>query len=379
MDTCDVVIVGGGPAGSTCAAVLCQAGLDVLIIDKAVFPRDKVCGGWITVQVAEELGLDVEAYAHDRLIQPLTGFVTGIIGGPPVETHFGQPVSYGIRRREFDHYLLARCGARLRLGEPVKKIVRFGDRWIIDDVVSAPVVIGAGGHWCPVARHLGARPGRREGAVAAREIEFTMNARQRAECRVDAGTPELYFCSDLAGYGWCFRKGDVINVGLGRLDNHGLSEHAAEFCDMLQRQRRISRDFPGKLPGHAYLLYTDSTRKLSGDGMLIIGDAAGLAYAQSGEGIRPAVESAILAANVIIEAAGDYSDQNLASYAERLAARLGVRGERNLADRLVPGSVRRALAGYLMTTHWFNRHVVLNRWFFHADDAPLVSGLASPS
>ncbi len=66
MNTCDVVIVGGGPAGSTCAAVLCQAGLDVLIIDKAVFPRDKVCGGWITVQVVEELGLDVEAYTKEH-------------------------------------------------------------------------------------------------------------------------------------------------------------------------------------------------------------------------------------------------------------------------------------------------------------------------
>ena len=350
-----------------------------MVIDKAVFPRDKICGGWITVPVAEALGLDVEEYARDRLIQPLTGFITGIIGGPPVETRYGQPVSYGIRRREFDHYLLEKCGARLRLGAPAKKFVRVGRRWIIDDVVSTPMIIGAGGHWCPVARRFGARPGRQEGAVVAQEIEFTMNERQRAECRVDAGTPELYFCPDLAGYGWCFRKGDVINIGLGRLDNHGLSEHVAVFCDMLQRQQRISRDFPGKLPGHAYVLYEDSTRRLSGDGMLIIGDAAGLAYAQSGEGIRPAVESGVLAAEAVIEAAGDYGRENLAPYAERLTARLGARGKQDIVDRLVPGAARRALAGYLMTTHWFNRHVVLNRWFLHAQVEPLVSGMATPS
>ena len=204
-----------------------------------------------------------------------------------------------------------------------------------------------------------------------------MNDRQRAECRVDAGTPELYFCSDLAGYGWCFRKGDVINIGLGRLDNRRLTKHVADFCDMLQQQQRISRDFPGKLPGHAYVLYEDSTRKLSGDGALIIGDAAGLAYAQSGEGIRPAVESGLLAAKVIIEAAGDYGHGNLAPYAERLTARLGARGAPGLVDRLMPGFVRRALASYLMTTHWFNRHVVLDRWFFHAHDEPLVSGLTT--
>ena len=67
---------------------------------------------------------------------PLAGMdicdVAIIGGGPAVEIRFGRPVSYGIRRREFDHYLLERCGARLRLGAPVKKIARAGRRWIIE-------------------------------------------------------------------------------------------------------------------------------------------------------------------------------------------------------------------------------------------------------
>ncbi len=55
METCDVLIAGGGPAGSTCAWALRQAGLDVIVADKAIFPRDKVCAGWITPQVVTDL------------------------------------------------------------------------------------------------------------------------------------------------------------------------------------------------------------------------------------------------------------------------------------------------------------------------------------
>ena len=55
MDSCDVLIVGGGPAGSTCARQLAKAGCDVLVMDKSAFPRDKVCAGWITPAVIESL------------------------------------------------------------------------------------------------------------------------------------------------------------------------------------------------------------------------------------------------------------------------------------------------------------------------------------
>src|SRR5262245_19272324 len=109
MDTCDVAIVGGGPAGSTCAWKLRQAGLDVVVLDKATFPRDKVCAGWITPAVVDELELDVDDYRRSRVFQPITGFRTSVLKGPEVESHYGRPVSYGIRRCEFDHYLLERC------------------------------------------------------------------------------------------------------------------------------------------------------------------------------------------------------------------------------------------------------------------------------
>src|ERR1700733_11535038 len=113
MDACDVLIVGGGPAGSSCAWGLRDAGLAVAILDRQTFPRDKVCGGWITPQVLSELGIDPAEYARDRVLQPITAFRTGWIGGSALETNCHATVSYGIRRREFDNYLLRRSGARL--------------------------------------------------------------------------------------------------------------------------------------------------------------------------------------------------------------------------------------------------------------------------
>jgi flavin-dependent dehydrogenase len=101
---CDALIVGGGPAGSTCAQQLRQAGLDVLIVDRAAFPRDKVCAGWITPQVVTALHLDTQAYARGRTFQAITGFRVGLIGAhSETGVRYERPVSYGIRRCEFDH------------------------------------------------------------------------------------------------------------------------------------------------------------------------------------------------------------------------------------------------------------------------------------
>ena len=71
MENCDALIVGGGPAGSTCARKLRQAGLDVTVLDSSSFPRDKVCAGWITTQVVDDLGLDVDEYRVGRTFQPI--------------------------------------------------------------------------------------------------------------------------------------------------------------------------------------------------------------------------------------------------------------------------------------------------------------------
>src|ERR1700694_4018467 len=106
----DVLIVGGGPAGSSCAWPLRHSGLDVVILDKQIFPRHKVCGGWITPAVLSELEMDAAEYGRGRVLQPISSFRTGSIGGSSIETAYGSPVSYGIRRCEFDDYLLRRSG-----------------------------------------------------------------------------------------------------------------------------------------------------------------------------------------------------------------------------------------------------------------------------
>ncbi len=229
MDSCEVLIVGGGPAGSSCARRLREAGIETVILDKATFPRDKVCGGWITPAVVEELEIDLTEYARGRVLQPITGFRISRMGDADVETDYGQAVSYGVRRFEFDDYLLRRSGAWLILGKALSSVERAGDEWIVNGQIRARMLIGAGGHFCPVARHLGASA-RKEEAVAAQEIEFEMSAEQREACAIRGDAPELYFCADLKGYGWCFRKGDFLNIGLGRLDAHSLPRTCVGVC-----------------------------------------------------------------------------------------------------------------------------------------------------
>jgi flavin-dependent dehydrogenase len=96
---------------------------------------------------------------------------------------------------------------------------------------------------------------------------------------------------------------------------------------------------------------------------MLIGDAAGLAYPKSGEGIRPAVESALIAANVILSAAGDYRSSRLLPYPAQLASRFGEDGS---GSDLLPQAVRRFVSRRLMDSRWFSRHVLLDRWFLNA-------------
>ncbi|MFI5115708.1 MAG: NAD(P)/FAD-dependent oxidoreductase [Terriglobales bacterium] len=370
MDSCDVLIVGGGPAGSSCAWGLRQSGLDTLLIDRSTFPRNKLCGGWITPLVFEALGIDPESYAPGRVLQPITGFRLSCIDEPQVDIDYGRTISYGILRSEFDEYLLRRCGARLREGVPFDSIERTGDGWIVNGDIKAQVVVGAGGHFCPVSRFLGNKSS--APSVVAREIEFEMPAAQAASSSIAGELPELYFCRDLRGYGWCFRKQDVLTVGIGRMDNHGLSQHCDDFLRFLKRSRNV--EVPGKgILGHAYWLFGHSERAILDDSILLIGDAAGLAYPESGEGIRPAIESGLIAAHSIVSAQGDYRASRLELYRELLNDRL--RQKRNALEslgRFIPQSVREICGRTLLRSHSFCRNVVCDRWFLRVDERPLA-------
>jgi flavin-dependent dehydrogenase len=104
--------------------------------------------------------------------------------------------------------------------------------------------------------------------------------------------------------------------------------------------------------------------------VLLVGDAAGLAYPQSGEGIRPAIESGLLAAATILQAHGNHTDAALRTYPDRLQARYGRRQPRRRAA-LLPAALRQRLAQGLLGNRWFARHVLLERWFLHAHEPPL--------
>jgi menaquinone-9 beta-reductase len=373
MDACDALIIGGGPAGSACAWELARAGLNVAILDKSTFPRDKVCGGWITPQVVDSLEIDCCQYSRHRILQPITGFKTSYIGGRETETHYHRPVSYGIRRVEFDDYLLKRSGARRFEGEPVSAIEKVSGGWTINGHIRCQVLVGAGGHFCPIAQHL--NPGRRgEVVVAAQEAEFELRPEQKGFCSIRAKTPELYFCRDLRGYGWCFRKGNFLNIGLGRLDSHALGAHVTEFIQFLRRTGKVAFDLPSKVLGHAYLLYGKANRQVVDDGVILIGDAAGMAYAQSGEGIRPAIESGLLAARVLLEADGKFTAERLEPYRRLLEARYGDHDEWSTRiGKKLPPALMSSLGRLLLSTTWFSRQVVIENWFLHANDPAVAA------
>ena len=367
----DVLIVGGGPAGSTLAWALRNSGLKIAIMDKADFPRQKVCAGWVTPAVMQELQIDLDDYAGKHVLQPITGYRISQIGQKQVRSHYpDKPVSYGIRRIEFDHYLLQRSQAELLHGIAFKQMESVEDGWRINEAIEAKLVVGAGGHFCPVARAIGAK-GVSELAVAAQEAEFEMTDEQLSACTIDAEVPELFFTPDLKGYGWVFRKGNFLNIGLGREDKHRLSGHVQDFVRYLKQLNKIPVDLDEKFNGHAYLLYPHATRPIVDDHVLLVGDAAGLAYPQSGEGIRPAVESALLAARVIRECAGDYSASALQAYQQLIEHYFGEREPQpDLVERL-PLGIKRLVASELMKTRWFTQKIVTDRWFLQSHRQPL--------
>ena len=359
MIHCDALIVGGGPAGSTAARLLHRAGWDVIVADRARFPRDKVCAGWLTPDVFPLLDLTPDEYRATGLtVQEITAFRTSVMGGRPVETRYTRVVSYAIRRCEFDTFLLQRSGARMLEDSFVRTLRHDNDRWIVNESIETPVVIGAGGHFCPVSRHLRAHIDQ-EAPIVAKEAEFPIGD---GHTQVSGTTPELFFCRDFQGYAWCVRKGDFINVGIGRRGNHGFGEYLRDFVGFLERHRIISGVSNARWHGHAYLGSGVGPRAVIGMGVMLVGDAAGLAYPESGEGIRPAIESGRLAAETLIAASGQRGIADLQPYADAIR-RLHPFVRENLAP------VRAALAALgrvLLTSPAFTRHVVLDRWFLRA-------------
>ncbi len=307
--TWDAIVVGGGPAGSTAAWDLARRGARVLVLDAARFPRVKLCAGWVTPAVWQALELAPADYPHT--LQPFSR-VTLALDAEVRETCWDTTAGYGIVRSEFDAHLLERArraGATVREGARVDDLDLHDRRMVVrsgglED--TAPLVIGAGGHHCPVARRFGAIA-TEEAVVVARESETHVGAAVLRGLTPRHGTPELFVEPDFRGYGWTFTKGDFLNVGIGALTS-GRDLHAR--CDRMVERLHADGRLPASLEiqpfkGHAYAIQTSHPRRIAGPGFLLAGDAAGLARGISGEGIGPAIESGLLAARAVAEHGSD--------------------------------------------------------------------------
>jgi geranylgeranyl reductase family protein len=364
----DVIVVGGGPGGSTVAWRLALAGLRPLVLDAAIFPRVKICAGWVTRTALDDLEIEPDKY-------PLTiqGFsACGVeFEGRRRETRWRRPASYGIIRREFDHYLLERAhaaGADVRWGIRVRGVTASGAGVRVEtegQAFSAPLVIGAGGHRCPVARALG-EVSEREEVVVAQESETRLPPGWVARLAPHMAAPAIYVEPDLRGYGWYFPKGDFLNIGVGCTDGGDGSLPGRR--DALVRALRATGRLPAGLDiepfkGHAYVVRRQAPRRLSGEHFCLVGDAAGLARDLSGEGIGPAIRSGRLAAAAATRRLREGAD--LDGYAREVVALYGA-GEPTWIGRQVsrlPGALARFAVRAVLGSAAARRHVVFGSVF----------------
>ncbi len=292
MLVADVIVVGGGPAGSTCAWKLRESGLDVLVIDRASFPRAKLCAGWVTPEALSDLEIDPGDYPHSLMVfEQLHVHWRALTAKPKVR-------QYSIRRFEFDDFLLRRAGARF-VQHRVREIRRTGGDYVIDGEFRARYLVGAGGTSCPVYRALfhDSSPRQSHLQTATLEQEFAYDWKDPA-CHL------WFFDGGLPGYSWYVPKANgYINVGLGgmstrlRAKQAHLRHYWQKFVVELRKRRLVDHDdYDPK--GYSYFLRGDAGTVNKGSAY-VIGDAAGLATRDMCEGIGPAVKSGLLVAESI--------------------------------------------------------------------------------
>jgi len=312
----DVIVVGGGPAGSTCARFLARAGLHVAVVDRAQFPRVKLCSGWLSTPIWDVLELSPRDYPGGRW-EWRTCHVR--YGGEDraIPCH-----GWFVRRFEFDDFLLRTSGAELHLGVPVGEIAREGDRlWAVSGL-RARHLVGAGGTHCPVARLC--PPPRPMGPVGVQEHEFRADPAAIARTRLGRdGEPELLLHDDLSGYSWNVPKTDWLNIGTGTMDPKEVRTAWQKARAHFRTAGHVPSDAASELDamkGYSYFLYHPEhlrgAARVDDDGkggVYLVGDSLGLAQPITAEGILPAALSGRVLAEAIL------ADQP-ASYPTLLAA-----------------------------------------------------------
>jgi menaquinone-9 beta-reductase len=316
----DVILVGAGPAGSTTAYYLAQAGLDVLLLEKATFPRDKVCGDGLTPRAVKQLiamGVDIDApgWIRNRGLR-----IYG--GGVKIELPWPELASFpdfGLVRARLDlDQILAdravKAGAHLLQGTTVTGPIldQRTDRivGVVDkrgNEYRAPLVVAADGNSTRLSLAMGVRKrdDRPMGVAVRRYYTNPRHDDDYLESWLELWDGERL----LPGYGWVFGVGNgTSNVGLGLLNtstsfrNTDYRRMLRRWCAGLPEEWQFDEEHAtGPIRGAALPMGFNRQPHYA-RGMLLVGDAGGMVNPFNGEGIDYAMESGHLAADVIVQA-----------------------------------------------------------------------------
>lgn len=293
----DAVVVGAGPAGSSSAATLARAGLRVALLDKARFPRDKLCGGLISQRsrniLAQVFGSECEPPIEGTCKGAKIFFKDWLLN----EVRGYKPI-YFTSRCTFDHYLLGLArsyGVDVIEGVGVSGLTSNRSAVLLVDgkCYEAPFVIGADGASSRIRKELHSVSIDKEGFAVGLEMEVPKSFVKR-----DVVDPEIYFGVVRRGYGWVFPKKHALTVGVGGL--------AAANTEMRRVFECFARMAIGGVPiqplrGHP-IPFGNYLPKPGENSVLLVGDAAGLVEPITGEGIAFAMLSGYQAAQAVIEA-----------------------------------------------------------------------------
>jgi len=292
----EVVIIGAGPAGATLAYELLQGGLKPLILDKAVFPRIKVCAGGLTIKALKLLPPDLDPVLEDEIRRVQLSFNLGRTFTKASQ----QPLLYTVERQRFDAFLMERvrqAGGEFGDGERLEKITAGpGDSSTLVTsrrLITARVVVGADGARSLVARCAGLQP------VDFWHLGLQMEVPRNLMGKSASGfTRTIYLdMGTMAdGYAWGFPRGGVLVIGVGGPVPQGpqLKRYHARLLSHLGLGEQ-------SFPLAAHLIpHRVTPRPIMRDQVLLVGDAAGLADFWTGEGIFSALHSARLAAGQIL-------------------------------------------------------------------------------